>query len=176
MNKLVLLLCLALLSLGACKEASQTQNMEEVTAPSPEEELQAARTYIEAANKNIFALVAEGKYEEAGQYFAEDLVQYISGQPPVLGRQAWIESQKAAAAMGDWDLQLEVLDLALDGDIAVERGRGVQTFTANESSPMPSFQLTGDYMVYWKRRDSTWEIQWDYVALVPQEGMEASSE
>jgi ketosteroid isomerase-like protein len=173
MNKFLLILCAGFLSLQACKDNAPASPEMEAAVPTAEEKLEAARSYIEAANKNIYTLVGEGKYEEAGQYFAEDLVQYISGQPPVLGRQAWVEGQKAAAAMGEWDLQLEVLDLALDGNIAVERGRGVQTFTANETSPMPSFQLTGDYMVYWKRKDSTWVIQWDYVAMVPQEGMEA---
>ncbi|WP_445386056.1 YybH family protein [Robiginitalea sp. IMCC44478] len=176
MNRIIFSLFLALMVLQACKDNSASDTTMEAASPSPEEKVQAVRSEIEEINNKVTALMKAGAYEEAGQYFAEDLVQYISGQPPVLGRQAWVESQKAAAAMGEWDLQLEVLDLALDGHMAVERGRGVQTFTANETSPMPSFQLTGDYMVYWKRKDSTWVIQWDYVALVPQEGMEAPSE
>ncbi|MBC2839954.1 DUF4440 domain-containing protein [Robiginitalea sp. SC105] len=153
-------------------------NESAATAPDPEEqarmaarETEAARQEIEAINEKVTTLMAEGKFEEAGQYFAEDLVQLIAGQPPINGRAQWIEAQKQASAIGDWGLELEVLDFRLAGDVAVERGRGVQTFTANENSPIPSMETTGDYLVYWVKTDSGWQIQWDYVVLeTPPQG------
>ncbi len=125
---------------------------------------------IEKANAEIPRLVLAGEYEAAGAYFAEDVVQMITGQPPINGRQAWIEAQKQAAAIGEWKLELEVLDFEYLGDRAVERGRGVQTFTANENSPMPSMQMVGDYMVMWVRSDEGWQIKWDYVVVQPPVG------
>jgi len=123
------------------------------------------RSAIEAANADINALLKAGRYDEAGQYFAHDVVQLISGQPPIQGRNAWIATQREAAQIGTWDLQLEVLNLEVRGDLAVERGRGVQTFTAHEDSPMPSFTSVGDYVVLWKKIDGRWQIHWDYVVI-----------
>lgn len=120
---------------------------------------------IERINKDINELLKAGKFEQAGAYFAEDVTQLVTGQQPITSREAWIEFQKRASQIGEWDLQLEVLELEVSGHVAVERGRGVQTFTANDKSPMPSFTSTGDYMVLWKSNDGKWMIQWDYVVL-----------
>jgi ketosteroid isomerase-like protein len=122
-------------------------------------------TAIEMANSEINRLIKAGKFAAAGQYFAEDVIQLVSGQPPITSRAAWIATQRGASQIGEWDLQLEVLELEVRDDIAVERGHGVQTFTANENSPMPSFESVGDYMVLWKKVDDGWKIQWDYVVL-----------
>ena len=142
---------------------------EEEKAVHAEREYKEALAAIEEANKMINILVREGKFEEAGEYFAPDVVQMISGQPPVLGRDAWIQSQREMAAMGDWNLDLEVLDFEFFGDQAVERGRGVQSFTANEDSPIPSMDLIGDYLVFWKKTPEGWQIQYDYVVVAPPE-------
>jgi ketosteroid isomerase-like protein len=142
---------------------------EEEKAVHAEREYKEALAAIEEANKMINILVREGKFEEAGEYFATDVVQMISGQPPVLGRDAWIQSQREMAAMGDWNLDLEVLDFEFFGDQAVERGRGVQSFTANEDSPIPSMDLIGDYLVFWKKTPEGWQIQYDYVVVAPPE-------
>lgn len=84
-----------------------------------------------------------------------------------------MEAQRQAAAMGEWNLDLEVLDFACLGDAAVERGRGIQSFIANENSPIPSMEMTGEYMVYWVRSGDGWQIQYDYVVLQnPQTGAE----
>ena len=95
------------------------------------------------------------------------MVQLISGQPKIESREAWIAAQRQAAEMGDWNLELEVLNFEYFGDYAVERGRGVQTFVANESSPIPSMQMVGNYMVLWKKTADGWQIQYDYVVLDP---------
>lgn len=126
---------------------------------------------IEAINQQITSLMEQGKFEEAGQFFAPDVVQMISGQPPIRGRESWVEAQRQASAIGEWKLDLEVLDLEIMGDRAVERGRGIQTFEANENSPMPSMELTGDYLVLWVKTDAGWQIQWDYVVVeTPEPG------
>ena len=131
--------------------------------------MEKVRAAIEAANTNVNKLVKAGKYEEAGQYFAPDAIQMIAGQPPIHGREAWIAVQRENAQIGVWDLNLEIVDLEVNGEMAVERGRGTQTFTANEHSPIPSFSMTGDYLVLWKKVDGHWQIQWDYVVTHPPE-------
>lgn len=166
---------MALVLFAACNEPAATTPDPEETARMAQEEAAEARKEIEAANAAITSLLRESKYEEAAAYFSPNLIQMISGQPPIRGREAWIEAQRQAGAIGSWDLELEVLDFEYHGDAAVERGRGIQTFTANENSPMPSMQTGGDYMVYWVKTDAGWQIQWDYVVLdAPETGPEGS--
>ncbi len=160
----VFLLTLAFVS---CKSETAVEPSPEELQAQQEEESAEALAAIEKANAEIPRLVLAGEYEAAGAYFAADVVQMVTGQPPIYGREAWIEAQRQAAAIGEWKLELEVLDFEYLGDRAVERGRGVQTFTANEQSPMPSMQMVGDYLVMWARTDSGWQIQWDYVVVQP---------
>lgn len=120
---------------------------------------------IEKINNEITSLLRAKKFTEASEYYAPDLIQMVSGQPPITSRAAWIATQEGGAQIGDWDLQLEVLDVEFSGDMVVERGRGVNSFTANDKSPMPSFEMIGDYMALWKKVDGKWMIQWDYVVL-----------
>jgi ketosteroid isomerase-like protein len=166
MKTLRLLAVLLLLTAG-CKNEEKAQFEAEKAAIELERAEKEARAAIEEANKMIPLLIEQGKYEEAGEYFAKDVVQMISGQAPIEGRKAWVQAQMDAAQIGDWKLELEILDFKYLGDHAVERGRGIQRFTANENSPMPSMQMIGDYMVYWKKHKDGWKIQYDYVIVKP---------
>lgn len=161
---------LIILLLIAASCGNEKMSDEEMAVRS-EREYKDALAAIEEANKLINILVKEGKFEEAGKFFAKDAIQMISGQAPVQGREAWIQTQREMAEMGDWDLDLEVLDFQFLGDFAVERGRGIQTFTANENSPIPSMQLVGDYLVFWKKTPEGWQIQYDYVVVAPPDQM-----
>ena len=164
MKKLMQYTFIALLLLsGSCGEKMSEEEM----AIRTERELKDAEAAIEEANKLIPLLISEGKYEEAGKFFAPEVVQIISGQEPIRGRKAWIQAQKDAAELGDWMLEIETLDFQFLGDHVVERGRGVQTFTANEDSPIPSMQMTGDYLVFWTKTDEGWQILYDYVVINP---------
>ncbi len=158
------LLGLLLFSVSCGEKMSE----EEVTIRSERAEKD-ARAAIEEANRLITLYLREGKFEEASKFFAPDVVQMISGQPPIRGREAWIQAQKDAAEIGDWNLEIEILDFQFLGESAVERGRGVQTFTANEDSPIPSMQLMGDYLVFWKKHPDGCMIQYYYVVVNPPE-------
>jgi ketosteroid isomerase-like protein len=158
-------LIVLLLFVASCGEKTSDEEM----AIRAEREQKDAMAAIEEANRLVTLYLREGKFEEAGKFFAPDVVQMISGQPPIRGREAWVQAQKDAAEMGDWSLELEILDFQYLNGSAVERGRGVQTFTANEDSPIPSMQLTGDYLVFWKKNKDGWQIQYDYVVINPPE-------
>ncbi len=164
LRSIALLLSIFLLMTG-CKNEETAKFEAEKAALEMERAEKEARAAIEEANEMIPLLVGQGKFEDAGQYFAKDVVQIISGQQPIKGRKAWVEAQKSAAEIGDWQLELEILDFQFMGDHVVERGRGIQTFTANEQSPMPSMQMTGDYLVFWKKYPDGWKIQYDYVVI-----------
>ena len=163
-----------LLLFAGCKNEETAQFDAEKEAIELERAEKEARAAIEEANKMIPLLIGEGKFEDAGKYFAEDVVQIISGQEPIKGREAWVQAQMGAAQIGDWKLELEILDFQFLGDHVVERGRGVQNFTANEQSPMPSMTMVGDYLVYWKKYPDGWKIQYDYVVVQspPSEAVE----
>ena len=163
--KTPLFVLMAALLLLSCKPEPDTAPDGEVLAAQLEADRTEALAAVEKANTEINRLVRAGEFEAAGAYFAEDVIQMISGQPPIMGREAWVEAQRQAAAMGEWNLDLEVLDFEYLGDAAVERGRGIQSFIANENSPIPSMEMTGEYMVYWVRSGDDWQIQYDYVVL-----------
>ena len=163
--KSIALLFTLLLLLAGCKDEETAKFEAEKAALETERAEKEARAVIEEANKMIPLLIEQGKFKEAGEYFAEDVVQIISGQEPLRGRKAWVQAQKDAAEIGDWHLELEVLDFQFLGDHVVERGRGIQSFTANEKSPMPSMQMTGDYLVFWKKYKDGWKILYDYVVI-----------
>ena len=164
LRSFALILSLLLLFTG-CKNEENAKFEAEKAALELERAEKEARAAIEEANKMIPLLIVEGKFEDAGKYFAEDVVQMISGQEPIKGREAWVQAQIGAAQIGDWQLELEILDFQFLGDHVVERGRGVQTFTANEQSPMPSMKMTGDYLVFWKKYPDGWKILYDYVVV-----------
>jgi ketosteroid isomerase-like protein len=159
-----LLVSLFLLFTG-CKNEETAKFEAEKAALELERAEKEARATIEEANKMIPLLIEQGKFKEASEYFAKDVVQIISGQEPIKGRKAWVQAQKDAAEIGDWQLDLEIMDFQFLGDHVVERGRGIQTFTANEKSPMPSMQITGDYLVFWKKYPDGWKILYDYVVI-----------
>ena len=163
---------LLVLFIVSCNPKPAPEPDPQAEAAAWEEAREAALAEVEAANAAITSLSREGQFEAAGAYFAPDVIQIIAGQPEIRGREAWIAAQRAAAEIGDWNLELEVLDFEFFGDHAVERGRGVQTFEANENSPIPSMQLTGDYMVLWQKTDEGWQIRYDYVVVQPPAGEE----
>ncbi len=171
LRSIALLLSMLLLVAG-CKDEETAKFEAEKAALEMERAEKEARAVIEEANKMIPLLIEQGKFKEAGEYFADDVVQIISGQEPLRGRKAWVQAQKDAAEMGDWNLELEILDFQFMGDHVVERGRGIQSFTANENSPMPSMQMTGDYLVFWKKYKDGWKILYDYVVIQEPEAPE----
>ena len=160
----VLLASMLLLFTG-CKNEETAKFEAEKAALELERAEKEALAAIEEANKMIPLLIEQGKFKEAGEYFAEDVVQIISGQEPLKGRKAWVQAQKDAAQIGDWRLELEIIDFQFMGDHVVERGRGIQSFTANEQSPMPSMKMVGDYLVFWKKYPNGWKILYDYVVV-----------
>ncbi len=161
----IALLVSILLLFSGCKNEETAKFEAEKAAIEQERDEKEARAAIEEANKMIPLLIGQGKYEDAGEYFAEDVVQIISGQEPIKGREAWVQAQIGAAQIGDWQLELEIVDFQFLGDHVVERGRGIQNFTANEQSPMPSMTMTGDYLVFWKKYPEGWKIVYDYVVI-----------
>jgi len=161
------------LLIAGCKNEETAKFEAEKEALELERAEKEAHAAIEEANKMIPLLVGQGKFEDAGAYFAKDVVQIISGQEPIKGRKAWVQAQKDAAEIGDWQLELEILDFQFMGDHVIERGRGIQTFTANEKSPMPSMQMTGDYLVFWKKYPDGWKILYDYVVIQNPESSNA---
>ena len=161
----IALLVWVIILLSGCKNEETAKFEAEKAALEMERAEKEARAAIEEANKMIPLLIEQGKFKEAGEYFAEDVVQIISGQEPLKGRKAWVQAQKDAAELGDWQLELEILDFQFMGDHVVERGRGIQSFTANENSPMPSMKMVGDYLVYWKKYKNGWKILYDYVVI-----------
>lgn len=164
MKKFTFTLALSVLTLTVACQTPPTTVDDATPASGSAEEV---RAIIEAANAEISTLLEAGEYDQAGTFFAEDVIQVIAGQSPITGRAEWIAAQRGAAELGDWDLQLELLELEVSGNIAVERGRGIQTFIAAEESPMASFEMTGDYIVLWKKIGGRWQIQWDYVVTQP---------
>ena len=77
------LLVSMLLLFTGCKNEETAKFEAEKAALEMERSEKEARAANEEANKMIPLLVEQGKFKEEGEYFAEEVVQIISGQEPL---------------------------------------------------------------------------------------------
>ena len=79
-------------------------------------------------------------------------------------REALREGWKQAAQCGKWDFTLKVQDVAVNGHIAVERGKYTLKFSAGPEAPpgLVSYEDKGNYVVFWRMEsDKQWRVVWD---------------
>ena len=151
-----LLAAAALAGLAACQKAeTPEQAMSRMTA-----ETDAARPAIEAA------LAAYGRNYSAGH--TDSLVAVHSpdawimppNAPTVHGAEAIRQFFTAGLVQGGGQLALRSEHLAVNGPVAIERGR--YNFTPPAGAPMPVD--SGKYLTHWHQSSGTWliaEVIWN---------------
>lgn len=116
---------------------------------------------IDNANAKIERFYKAEDVDSLAMYFADNCIQMPPNSPPTIGLDAFKKGWQQAFQFGEWIFNLETQEVKLSGPLAVERGTYTLDFTANDSSPLPSFSDRGNYVVLWERINGQWKIVWD---------------
>ena len=148
--------CVVAMLIGACQG-------------SPSSDPAIVRQIIEGHNADAARWYAAGQIDSVASLFAQDVWQFPPNSPPVVGRDSLVSFWTTASGWGRWQFAFRVQDVVTSGPLAVERGQYTLEFTAGSSSPIPSVQDRGNYVVLWRREaDGAWRIVWDApVSVVP---------
>jgi len=122
------------------------------------------RKIIGEKNANLVKWYASGDIDKVAEVFAEDCWQMPPHAEPMVGREAFREGWKLAAKWGKWEFTLKAQDVAVNGHIAVERGKYTLKFSASPEAPpgLASYEDKGNYVVFWRMEsDKQWRIVWD---------------
>ena len=154
-----LLLTLASISIiNSCEQKQESDAPSEVTL---QKELDDVTEIIKSQNARFVKFYLEGNADSLANIFAENVRQYLSHQPPTKGITSLIETNRQLMTWGTWDFEITTDEIKKSGSLVVERGRYSLKFSANDSSPIPSSEDTGNYIVLWEQKDGEWKIVWD---------------
>lgn len=149
-----------LIALGTSCESPTTAD----AGHDPEEVMR----IIEQKNGMVTEALKNGDIEAASAHFADNVIQLPPNMPPVRGIDAYKEHWSTLASFGHWTLDLDVVEVKVAEDMAMELGKYNMSFTPNETSPIPEMEDTGNYVVLWEYIDNDWKIVWDApVSTVP---------
>lgn len=105
---------------------------------------------IEEANAMIDEAAIEDDYETVASFYAEDVVVLPNHEPMIVGREAFIENEKAAREAGIEVVAIEstITDVFSAGDLIHEIGKYKVTLKV----PGPPYPITdtGKYLVIWE--------------------------
>jgi len=148
---------LLLILAGACRTSA------------PSADAAAVRQIIETNNANAARWYAAGQIDSIAQLFALDAWQFPPNSAPLAGRDSIASFWRTATTWGQWQFDLRAQDVVTNGPLAVERGQFTLKFAAGPSSPIPSAEDRGNYVVLWRREDDgAWRVVWDApVSVVP---------
>ena len=122
-------------------------------APDPA----AVKASIEAANAKFIAAMQAGDTVTAAANYTDDAIVMNPNSTASHGRAAIMSALAGMLAMGKLTEFVATTDAVMvDGDIAVETGRGVMTMTPTKGKPM---QDKVKYLTVWKKQaDGSWKI------------------
>ncbi len=114
---------------------------------------EALRARIDQANAMIDRAAIEDDYETVASFYAEDVVVLPNHEPMIVGRQAFIENEKAAREAGIEVVAIEstTTHVFSAGDLIHEIG----TYEVTLRVPGPPYPITdtGKYLVIWEAQD-----------------------
>ena len=106
-------------------------------------------------NELFSKVVREQKFELLDDVYTEDARVLPPGSPLVEGR-AGVKDfwQRAVAALGGEDVELNSVDVSLAGDTAIEIGRAIMTVASGH-------KVTAKYVVEWRKEGGRWKWHTD---------------
>ncbi|MFH4969499.1 nuclear transport factor 2 family protein [Gaetbulibacter sp. M240] len=116
---------------------------------------------IETKNSKLQTWYAQGMIDSVAAHFADDCIQMPPHQPPIMGVENFKKVWKENTQMGTWNFDLKTNDVKASGDLAVEYGSYILTFSPNQKSLIPAMDDKGNYVAVWERINDDWKIVWD---------------
>ena len=167
---IVPLLLAYLHSLTACEPAPAARadrTAGGASAATASEEALAVRRTVDSINTALERWYAASQADSVASVQAEDVWLMGPAMPPVVGRDSVRAHWRRAMAGGVWRFTLRAQDVAVQGPIAIERGRYTLDFVPRPNAPAgvpPAFRDRGNYVVHWVQEDGQWRIKWDIAA------------
>jgi ketosteroid isomerase-like protein len=157
----------------ACQQAETAEQAQ----ARMQEETTAFRTWLEAEQTRFEAWEAAGQADSVASMYTDNAVAAFANQPPLMGRQAVRDNAAMLYAMGTAGIDVRTVTAMANGDLAVEHGRYVYTFTPGPTAPpgmADMFPDSGSYIIHWHRVNGAWKIA-DLVvnSMKPLPGTEA---
>ena len=124
------------------------------TAPPPDttaEDMQA----IKAASEQLINANNRGDAAAVAALHTEEAKRLPPNSPMIVGREDIQASIQASHDAGLGDLQLTVIDLHVNGDMAHEVGKYTYTIQPEEGEAISD---NGKYVTIWKRVNGSWKI------------------
>jgi uncharacterized protein (TIGR02246 family) len=123
-----------------------------------------ARRAIDSLQTKIETWTAAGQADSVAGLFAENGWQMTPNAPPLVGQDSIRAFWARSFRNGQWQIELETVELIGVDSLAVERGTFSVTFTPLPRSPIPAFSDRGNNITVWRLdRDGRWRIQWDAI-------------
>jgi ketosteroid isomerase-like protein len=91
--------------------------------------------------------------------FADNAVSLPQGSPPVVGKAAIAEGNRAFLDAFNVNFDFELVDYEIAGDYATRQGKWTQVLTPKDGGDPVT--VPGKCMVGWKKIDNDWKIVWE---------------
>ena len=151
----------AALLLAACAPKPETP---EQAATRMKAEADTARTAITASYTRFSRYIAANQMDSAAMLYTEDANFFNANMPVVRGRPAILALFKSLGAAGAWTVMPSTYSVEANGPIAIETGRGLETYTPGPNAPatmQAAFTDTIKYVTTWRKVGGTWLISND---------------
>jgi len=123
-----------------------------------------ARRAIDSLQTRFEAWTAAGQADSIAEVFAENGWQMTPNGPPLVGRDSIRAFWARSFRNGQWQIELETVELVGADSLAVARGTYSVKFTPLPQSPIQAFGDSGNNLVVWRLdREGRWRMQWDAI-------------
>ena len=145
------------------------------TAPPPDTSAEDSRA-IEAVSKQWVDAFNRGDAAAVVALYTEEAKLLPPNSPMIVGRESIQASFQADFDASGYDLQLTVIDLHVNGDMAHEVGKYTLTIQPEEGEAISD---SGKYVWIWKRVNGSWKVDvliWNSSLPLPTAEEEAEEE
>lgn len=147
---------------------NQKQNSDGDIQKEMDEESAVAQKLIDGSNKRIETFYKNKQADSIVAQMADGVIQFPPNNKPLEGKDSIQNYWQQLFQFGNVDFSLRTQKVSAHGPLAVEWGKYNLQFKALPNSPVPDFNDSGNYIVYYKKVNGNWKAVWDApVSTVP---------
>ena len=172
MRRLPAPMLLVLTALVACAGPSETDAADGPDMAAASQEAAAEQSLRARFDEFIAAFNREDVATIEGFY--GDNVTLIPPDEPVITDRAAVIANLGSLTTGDYEIEAEIRDLQMGGDLAITLVAYTDTFTPSGASDLEAGSSEGRWAIVWNRgADGTWRISREIWNLAPEETPES---